>query len=127
MTNPRVSKQDKQQRLQWAMKQIDRGVGFSELAQADAGLAELAETLGIDRASVAAPAAAAADPDAALQALLRVARRDADALRVAAFDERRWSHLWLLLGASRGFGYQVVDHLVRRYPKNLVIVVCGRN
>ena len=33
-------------------------VGFSELAQADAGLAELAETLGIDRASVAAPAAA---------------------------------------------------------------------
>ena len=32
MTNPRVSKQDKQQRLQWAMKQIDKGVGFSELA-----------------------------------------------------------------------------------------------
>ena len=58
-------------------------VGFSELAQADAGLAELAETLGIDRASVAAPAAAAADPDAALQALLRVARRDADAFQAA--------------------------------------------
>ena len=90
-------------------------VGFSELAQADAGLAELAETLGIDRASVAAPAAAAADPDAALQALLRVARRDADALRVAAFDERRWSHLWLLLGASRGFG-----EFYGRHPNEII-------
>ena len=32
MTNPRVSKQEKQQRHEWAMKQIDRGVGFAELA-----------------------------------------------------------------------------------------------
>ena len=32
MTRKRVSKEEKQQRLQWAMKQIDRGVGFSELA-----------------------------------------------------------------------------------------------
>ena len=32
MTNARVSKQEKQKRHEWAMKQIDRGVGFSELA-----------------------------------------------------------------------------------------------
>ena len=32
MTRKRVSKAEKQQRYEWAMKQIDRGVGFSELA-----------------------------------------------------------------------------------------------
>ena len=32
MTRKRVSKEKKQQRHEWAMKQIDRGVGFSELA-----------------------------------------------------------------------------------------------
>ena len=43
MTNPRVSKQKKQERLQWAMKQIDRGFGFSELASL------VAETWGCSR------------------------------------------------------------------------------
>ena len=32
MTHTRVTKSQKKQRLEWAMKQIDRGVGFSELA-----------------------------------------------------------------------------------------------
>ena len=32
MTTKRVTKKEKQQRHEWAMKQIDRGVGFSELA-----------------------------------------------------------------------------------------------
>ena len=32
MTRKRVSKEEKQQRHEWAMKQIDKGVGFSELA-----------------------------------------------------------------------------------------------
>ena len=32
MTRKRVTKEEKQQRHEWAMKQIDRGVGFSELA-----------------------------------------------------------------------------------------------
>ena len=32
MTCQRVTKAEKQQRHEWAMKQIDRGVGFSELA-----------------------------------------------------------------------------------------------
>ena len=32
MTRKRVTNEEKQQRHEWAMKQIDRGVGFSELA-----------------------------------------------------------------------------------------------
>ena len=32
MTRRRVSKEEKQQRHEWAMKQIDKDVGFSELA-----------------------------------------------------------------------------------------------
>ena len=32
MTRKRVTKEEKLQRHKWAMKQIDRGVGFSELA-----------------------------------------------------------------------------------------------
>ena len=43
MTRKRVTKQEKQQRHQWAMKQIDRGVGFSELASL------VAETWGCSR------------------------------------------------------------------------------
>ena len=31
MTTKRVTKEEKQQRLEWAMKKIDQGVGFSEL------------------------------------------------------------------------------------------------
>ena len=43
MTCNRVSKQEKQQRHEWAMKQIDKGVGFSELASL------VAETWGCSR------------------------------------------------------------------------------
>ena len=32
MTRKRVTQEEKQQRHEWAMKQIDKGVGFSELA-----------------------------------------------------------------------------------------------
>ena len=32
MSRKRVSKEEKQQRHEWAMKKIDQGVGFSELA-----------------------------------------------------------------------------------------------
>ena len=32
MNRKRVTKEEKQQRHEWAMKQIDKGVGFSELA-----------------------------------------------------------------------------------------------
>ena len=43
MTRKTVSKEEKQQRHEWAMKQIDRGVGFSELASL------ISETLGCTR------------------------------------------------------------------------------
>ena len=43
MTRKRVTKEEKQQRLEWAMKQIDKGVGFSELASL------VAETWGCSR------------------------------------------------------------------------------
>ena len=43
MTRKRVSKEEKQQRHEWAMKQIDKGVGFSELASL------VAETWGCSR------------------------------------------------------------------------------
>ena len=43
MTRKRVTKEEKQQRLQWAIKKIDQGVGFSELASL------VAETWGCSR------------------------------------------------------------------------------
>ena len=43
MTSKRVSKEEKQQRMEWAMKKIDQGVGFSELASL------VAETWGCSR------------------------------------------------------------------------------
>ena len=43
MTRKRVSKEEKQQRHEWAMKQIDKGLGFSELASL------VAETWGCTR------------------------------------------------------------------------------
>ena len=43
MTCQRVTKAEKQQRLQWAIKKIDQGVGFSELASL------VAETWGCSR------------------------------------------------------------------------------
>ena len=43
MTCKRVTKEEKQQRHEWAMKQIDKGVGFSELASL------VAETWGCSR------------------------------------------------------------------------------
>ena len=43
MTRKRVTKEEKQQPLEWAMKKIDQGVGFSELASL------VAETWGCSR------------------------------------------------------------------------------
>ena len=43
MTHTRVTKSQKKQRLEWAMKKIDQGVGFSELASL------VAETWGCSR------------------------------------------------------------------------------
>ena len=51
MTTKRVTKEEKQQRHLWAMKKIDQGVGFSELASL------VAETWGWNgKSDVEAPA-----------------------------------------------------------------------
>ncbi|RLK49470.1 bifunctional [glutamine synthetase] adenylyltransferase/[glutamine synthetase]-adenylyl-L-tyrosine phosphorylase [Microbacterium telephonicum] len=83
-------------------------LGFAELSRADAGLDELAELVGIPRDELVADAARAADPDEALAALVRVARRDAGA--VGAALRRASLPLWLLLGASTGFADFYLRH-----------------
>ncbi len=82
--------------------------GFGEIGEADELLTELAEVLGMPREELLAGADAAADPDGALAALARVARRDNAA--VAAAVRRIGPTLWLLLGASLGFGEFYLRH-----------------
>ncbi|GAB2837759.1 bifunctional [glutamine synthetase] adenylyltransferase/[glutamine synthetase]-adenylyl-L-tyrosine phosphorylase [Microbacterium insulae] len=77
-------------------------LGFSGLAEADALLGEL-ELAGIPRESAMSAAAVAADPDEAIGAVARLARRDEKALRALREDGQAWRALWALLGASTGF------------------------
>ena len=53
--------------------------GFSELGDADRLLGELSDALALSRDEILVGADGAADPDAALSALARIARRDASA------------------------------------------------
>jgi glutamate-ammonia-ligase adenylyltransferase len=85
-------------------------LGFGRLTEAEVLLTELHDTAGIARERALEGAAQAADPDEALQALTRLARRDADGVRQAAERPRAWRVLWALLGASSGFG----EFLLRR-------------
>lgn len=89
--------------------------GFSELGDADGLLTEVADTLGLARDAVLDGAEAAADPDAALASLARIARRDPAALGAAV--RRVGSTLWLLLGASNGFA-----DFYLRHPEELAFV-----
>lgn len=85
-------------------------LGFSRLTEAEGLLAELHDTAGIPRERALEGAVGAADPDDALQALSRLARRDADAVRRAGENARTWRVLWALLGASTGFGEFFLRH-----------------
>lgn len=58
--------------------------GFSRLEEADAGLGELEQLTGAERADAMALAQRVADPDRALAALVQIARRDPAAIRTAA-------------------------------------------
>ncbi len=78
-------------------------LGFGRLSEAEALLTEL-EGEGVPRDAVVEGASFAADPDEALSALARLARRDVAAVRAAAGDTRSWRAVWALLGASSGFG-----------------------
>ncbi|MFS0867497.1 bifunctional [glutamine synthetase] adenylyltransferase/[glutamine synthetase]-adenylyl-L-tyrosine phosphorylase [Microbacterium sp. 179-B 1A2 NHS] len=74
--------------------------GFADLEASSAALDELAELTGRDRVDLVAALSRAADPDGAVAASVRIARRDAPALQ-AALDTSE-SVVWLLLGASDG-------------------------
>ena len=76
-------------------------LGFDELSAASAGLDELAELTGLSRAELV-DGAAAADPDGALEGLVRVARRDADRVARVLSDPRSRAATWRLFGASIG-------------------------
>lgn len=83
-------------------------VGFSELASAQEHLTELAALVGLPHEEIVAEAAGAADPDGAAAALVRIARRDPDAVTAALQAAPR--ALWALLGASEGFADFYLRH-----------------
>ncbi|MET0734412.1 MAG: bifunctional [glutamine synthetase] adenylyltransferase/[glutamine synthetase]-adenylyl-L-tyrosine phosphorylase [Microbacterium sp.] len=78
-------------------------LGFSRLAESDELLRELDADAGVSREKLTAEASVAADPDAALEGIARIARRDAAAVRALSDDPTGWRSLWALLGASSGF------------------------
>ncbi|HEY9307974.1 MAG TPA: bifunctional [glutamine synthetase] adenylyltransferase/[glutamine synthetase]-adenylyl-L-tyrosine phosphorylase [Microbacterium sp.] len=79
-------------------------LGFGRLTDAEALLAELSELVDAPRDELLDGAGGAADPDEALQALTRLARRDAAPVQRARSRPGAWRALWALLGASTGFG-----------------------
>ncbi len=98
-------------------------IGFSRLAEADRDLGELEELLALERDALTAPAARSADPDAAVSAMTRIARRDARALRALHADADGWAAVWALLGASSGFA-----DFYLRHPEELAhLVAAGRS
>ncbi len=85
-------------------------VGFSRLGDAEQLLDELGGLTGIPREDVLERAATAADPDEALLAITKLARRDDQAVRRTHRHPGAWRALWALLGASTGFGDFFLRH-----------------
>ncbi|MGN6219264.1 MAG: bifunctional [glutamine synthetase] adenylyltransferase/[glutamine synthetase]-adenylyl-L-tyrosine phosphorylase [Microbacterium sp.] len=85
-------------------------VGFSRLGDAEQLLDELGGLTGILREDVLERAATAADPDEALLAVTKLARRDDQAVRRTHRHPGAWRALWALLGASTGFGDFFLRH-----------------
>lgn len=84
-------------------------LGFTELSAAAAGVTELAELTGLQRAEVV-DASVAADPDAAVAGMLRVARRDPAPVRELLQSEPTRKTLWRVLGASSGLADFFLRH-----------------
>ncbi len=84
-------------------------LGFAELSEAAENLAELASLLGVDRTALLAQADAA-DPDAAVHGMLRVARRDAAPIAALFTDLGSARRVWRLFGASQGFADFFLRH-----------------
>jgi len=85
-------------------------LGFSRLGDAEQLLDELATMTGIPRDDILERATTAADPDEALHAVTKLARRDDQAVRRAHRHPQAWRALWALLGASTGFGEFFARH-----------------
>nr|WP_274638432.1 bifunctional [glutamine synthetase] adenylyltransferase/[glutamine synthetase]-adenylyl-L-tyrosine phosphorylase [Microbacterium bovistercoris] len=85
-------------------------LGFTQLAAADARLDELSTATGLARDALARSAGGAADPDEALDALARVAGRDAAAVAATLADPQGSRAAWALVGASHGFGDFYLRH-----------------
>ncbi len=77
-------------------------IGFSQLADAEARLVELEAAVGHDREVLTRDASRAADPDAALDGIIQITRRDADAVRRMFDHDRARRVLWAVFGASSG-------------------------
>ncbi|MDQ0725327.1 bifunctional [glutamine synthetase] adenylyltransferase/[glutamine synthetase]-adenylyl-L-tyrosine phosphorylase [Microbacterium sp. W4I20] len=84
-------------------------LGFSELSEAAASLSELAEILDLSR-SLLLEAGDAADPDAAVRGMVRVARRDATQLRALLANEESRRRVWRVFGASEGLADFFLRH-----------------
>ena len=84
-------------------------LGFAELSDAAASLSELAGILDRPR-DVLLEAQDAADPDAAVRGLLRVARRDPAPLRALLDDEVTRRRVWRVFGASEGLAEFFLRH-----------------
>jgi len=93
-------------------------MGFGDLAAADGLLDELTGLVRLPRSTVLAHADLAADPDEALGALVRIARRDAVAAGRAL--SAVGPSLWRLLGASTGFA-----DFYLRHPDELADLIHG--
>src|SRR4051794_35556195 len=97
-------------------------LGFDELSTAGQALAELSTLLECDRATLL-DGMTAADPDAAVQGMLRVARRDATGLRVLAASAEHRRTLWRVFGASPG----LADFFLRHPSELSVLGDVGRS
>ena len=91
-------------------------LGFAELSEAAANLEELAGLLGIHRVGLL-DGASAADPDAAVEGMLRVARRDPAPLRAVFGDAAARDRAWRVFGASQGFA-----EFFFRHPEQLSVL-----
>lgn len=84
-------------------------LGFNKLTEAAAALDELARLVDLDR-EVLVGGAVAADPDAAAEGMLRVARRDPAVLGNILRDDEARAYAWRVFGASAGFADFFLRH-----------------
>ncbi|PVE95556.1 bifunctional [glutamine synthetase] adenylyltransferase/[glutamine synthetase]-adenylyl-L-tyrosine phosphorylase [Microbacterium sp. TPD7012] len=91
-------------------------LGFAELSEAAASLSELATILDMPRSSLL-EGADAADPDAAVRGMVRVARRDAVPLKALLKEPQSRHRVWRVFGASEG----LADFFLR-HPEQLSVL-----